>query len=153
MGTARGQHPPLPIHTHPLCIHVWSTLSSHTPGDLTALPGSSSFHPAPAQTPRTLGSPPKLCILPTQSGLTPTPVSLTESQPGPADTNRAIGSQSRNDKSQHLGRAVGLGGSESSLGTAAIPSCPSAQLRDDPWRPLDKRRIHLGLLDVRSPEG
>lgn len=155
-GAGDSEGPTAPTsHPHPSTLHprvVHSVLLTHqgisehcqaappSPNSCTN-PHSSGIPPNSASSPPSLGSFQPLY-----------PVSLTESQPGPADTNRAIGSQSRNGKSQHLGRAVGLAGSESSLGTGAIPSCPSAQLRDDPWR-HGMRGGSPWIAGVRSPEG
>lgn len=136
----RGQRganiPPLPIHTHPPWIHVWPTSSSLTGGISKQV--RLSFHPTPTQTPQTLRSPHQiLCPLhPILAHSKPWAPCGTHRIPalalsGPTDVKGATGCQSRKEKSQLLGRAVGSGGSggsEPSLGTGAIPSCPSAQL-------------------------
>lgn len=154
-GQRGADMPPLPIHTHPLWIHVWPpSSSSHTKGIpkhwQAVDPSNQLLHKPPE-----LWDPSKtLCTLhPILAHSNPWAPRAPHRMPalalpGPADVNGATRSPSRNGKSQPLGRAVGSGGSGgsgSSLGTSAMPGCPLAQLRDDPWRPMDKRRIHLGF--------
>lgn len=132
--------PPLPIHTHPLWIHVWPTWclphtleGSQSTARQSVLPHSSRTKPYNS------GIPPTKILCPLHPVLTHSKPWIpcaphripALALPGPADVNGATGSQSRNDKSQLLGRAVGSGGSgesEPSLGICAIPGCPSAQL-------------------------
>lgn len=72
-GQRGADIPPLPIHAHPLWIHVWPTLSSsHTGGiskHIQAVRPSTQLLHKPLDSgipPQLWDPPPKFCVLPTQ---------------------------------------------------------------------------------------
>lgn len=117
----RGRHPPA-SHPHPSTLHPCVALFvflTHQ-RDLEALPGNLSFHPSPAQSPKTLGSPPQNPVFSDPIWAHSNPWTRcvphrvpAPALPGPADVHGAPGSQSRSTESQLLGRAREAQGAQS----------------------------------------